>query len=222
MSRRKQSRPRRKTSKATTQGDSSRSEVPGTFPATREYLARQRAVLTDPDCPYPEIDHQGFGMEVCILDEHLELLTASKSELEFNQIFEDDDPRATDWKPWLQDDPRSKLLWEKITQVIELNVTPFGRGMFAKGVVWASERTAAERKALLKYEAAQRRNAAKATAVRMARTKARDAQLLARYRELTKTMKRQTGIYLALADEFGLSDHRVSEIIRLASARRKK
>lgn len=222
MSRRKQSRPRRKTSKATTQGGSSRSEVPGTFPATREYLARQRAVLTDPDCPYPEIDHQGFGMEVCILDELLELLTASKSELEFNQIFEDDDPRATDWKPWLQDDPRSKLLWEKITQVIELNVTPFGRGMFAKGVVWASERTAAERKALLKYEAAQRRNAAKATAVRMARTKARDAQLLARYRELTKTMKRQTGIYLALADEFGLSDHRVSEIIRLASARRKK
>lgn len=222
MSRRKQSRPRRKTGKTTTQGDSSRSEVPGTFPATREYLARQRAVLTDPDCPYPEIDHQGFGMEVCILDELLELLTASKSELEFNQIFEDDDPRATDWKPWLQDDPRSKLLWEKITQVIELNVTPFGRGMFAKGVVWASERTAAERKALLKYEAAQRRNAAKATAVRMARTKARDAQLLARYRELTKTMKRQTGIYLALADEFGLSDHRVSEIIRLASARRKK
>lgn len=222
MSRRKQSRPRRKTGKTQTQGDTSRSEVPGTFPATREYLARQRAVLTDPDCPYPEIDHQGFGMEVCILDELLELLTASKSELEFNQIFEDDDPRATDWKPWLQDDPRSKLLWEKITQVIELNVTPFGRGMFAKGVVWASERTAAERKALLKYEAAQRRNAAKATAVRMAKTKARDAQLLARYRELTKTMKRQTGIYLTLADEFGLSEHRVSEIIRRDSARRKK
>lgn len=110
----------------------------------------------------------------------------------------------------------------EITQVIELNVTPFGRGMFAKGVVWASERTAAERKALLKYEAAQRRNAAKATAVRMAKTKARDARLLARYRELTKTMKRQTGNYLTLADEFGLSEHRVSEIIRRDSARRKK
>ena len=222
MSRRKQSRSRGNTTKPVTAADSPPSEVPGTFPVTSEYLASQRAVLSDPDCPYPEIDHQGFGMEVCILDQILELLTASKAELEFNQIFEEDDPRATDWIPWLQDDPRSKLLWEKITEVIELNVTPFGRGMFAKGVVWASERTTAERKALLRYEAAQRRNAAKATAVRMAKTKVRDARLLARYRELSKTMKRQTGIYLALADEFGLSDHRVSEIIRHTSAGLKK
>jgi hypothetical protein len=222
MSRRKQSRSRGNTTKPVAAANSPPSEVPGTFPVTSEYLARQRAVLSDPDCPYPEIDHQGFGMEVCILDQILELLTASKAELEFNQIFDEDDPRATDWKPWLQDDPRSKLLWEKITEIIELNVTPFGRGMFAKGVVWASERTTAERKALLRYEAAQRRNAAKATAVRMAKTKARDARLLTRYRELARKMKRQTGIYLALADEFGLSEHRVSEIVRHASAGRKK
>ncbi len=119
-------------------------EVEGTFPADREYFERQGTVIQAPDFPLAQIDHQGFGMEVCIVADLQGILFDSLEELELNQVISKDDPRRSDWRPILGKDSKSELAWELIRRAIEGEIIPFGRGMFARGVLWAADKTSAE------------------------------------------------------------------------------
>jgi len=166
-------------------------EVPGAFPTSPEYLERHRAVLHDPECPYPQIDHEGFGTEVSILTDLRSVLFEDCDELAYQQWIEADDPRLEFWEPPLRDNDIGQLAWELITRIIDNEVTPFGRGMFAKGVLWAADRSNAEVQAAAAMIRAQRKNAIKGGKARSRQAEPKRQFARRLDRELRKTVKKK-------------------------------
>lgn len=185
----------------------------GVFPTTREHLARQAEVLSDPNLPHREIDHQSFGTEVEILEELRMVLFDTLDELEFHQVIDANDPRRLGWRPVLGDDPNSQLAWELIGRVIEDSVIPFGRGMFAQAVLWAADKSSAEIQAAAKVIQAQRENAHKGGEARRKKAGPRHAAIRARFNELNHGETGVGPIYRQLAEEFGLSERHVQRIV---------
>lgn len=188
-------------------------EIEGVFSTDREYLERQGEIIRGPDFPLPQIDHQGFGTEVSILTSLQEILFDSLEELEFSQVISEDDPRRSGWQPILGEDAKSELAWELIRRVIDLEVTPFGRGMFARGVLWAADKTSVEVQAAAAMIRAQRENSHKGGKARSRQAEPK-RQLARRLdRELRKTVKKKYVRVQRIAAEMRCSEKTIERYL---------